>query len=492
MMNGTEPEGRGTSMGTRDELFQQIDQLCHPRSIAIVGLPRGLKTGKLFLMALMDQQFPGPIYGVHPTAADIDGIACYPSVSAIPHPVDFAIVLVGQQHCLAAVKACAAKGVRGIVLFTAGYKETGLPEGTRLEKEILDVARAAGMRIIGPNAMGLYCPATGLSFFPQLSRRSGPVGLISHSGSLTNILGRMAPKRGIYFSKAVSLGNECDLDAADFLFYLGADSETRVIGAYIENVRNGRRFYEAVKFAAARKPVILWKVGLTPAGRQAARSHTGALGVAASVWHGAAVQGGAVQVDGFEAWADAMMGFALLPPFSGDRMAIISGPGGLAVSAAEACGREGLRLAKLSVESVRRLEKFVPAAGTSLNNPVDVGMSASLDIDIYIQAARIVAADPGVDVLTVIGIGLTPEANEHFTMEMIRARKEFQKPFLMVAVSGFDDQLAEKFCSEGVPYFESSDRAMRTWALLRSYDRRRKHSTPISPGVAATSMPPRS
>ena len=452
-----------------DALMTRLDDLFHPRSIAVVGVPRGMKTGKLFLLALLDQNFPGPIYPVHPEANEIEGLKAYPSVSAIPGPVDLAIVLVPNHLAISVIGECAAKGIKGAVLFTAGYKETGSREGMALEEELVRVARSSGMRIIGPNCMGLYSPKTGLSFFPQLSREPGAVGIVSHSGSLGNILARIAPQKGIRFSKVVSLGNECDLTSADFLRYLGSDPETHLVGAYLEGIKDGPRFLEALKEASLKKPVILWKLGLTHEGQSAAASHTGALAGSREVWHSVVRQGGAVSVVGFEAWVDALMGFYLLPSGLGDRLAIVSGPGGLAVSSAEACGSAGLRLAVLSPQTRRALAKIVPPTGTSLRNPIDVGLSASIEMDIYIQAARTAAADSGVDTIVVVGAGLTPETNQQYTEGMIRARDDSQKPFVMVKIPGFDPSLAQTFCRAGVPFFESAERAMGTYAMVRNY-----------------------
>jgi acetate---CoA ligase (ADP-forming) subunit alpha len=457
------------------ELTGQLEALFHPESVAVVGVPRGMKTGKLFLLALLDMGFPGPIYPVHPRAKEIDGLRAYPSVSAIPGPVDLAIVLVPNNGALSVIRECAAKGVKGAVLFTAGYKETGTDEGRALEEELVDVARSSGMRLIGPNCMGLYCPKTGLSFFPQLSKEPGPVGIISHSGSLTNILGRMAAQKGIRFSKVVSIGNECDLTSADFLMYLGRDSETSLIGAYLEGIKNGPRFLKALRDASLTKPVILWKLGMTQEGGRAAASHTGALAGSGDVWKGVVRQGGAIPVVGFEAWVDALMGFALLTSRLGDRMAIISGPGGLAVSAAEACGSAGLRMAELSHKTQTALAGIVPPTGTSLRNPVDVGLTASLDMDIYIQSARTIAADPGVDAVVVVGIGLTPETNLLYTESMIQAREDFQKPFVMVSIPGFEPGFARTFCEAGVPFFETAEGAMTTYSMVRHYQLWRKH-----------------
>jgi len=459
---------------TDSELIAQINSLFHPRSVAVIGVPRGMKTGKVFLTALLDQGFSGHIFPVNPRAKEINGLRAYPSISAIPGPVDLAIVLVPHHSALRVVKECAAKGVKGAVLFTAGYAETGTDEGKALEAELVRVARSAKMRLIGPNGMGLYSPKSGLSFFPQLSKDPGSVGIISHSGSLTNILGRMASQKGIRFSKVVSSGNECDLNCADFLTYLGWDPDTHIIAAYLEGIKNGAYFLNALRQASLKKPVIIWKVGLTREGARAAESHTGALTGSQAIWQAVIRQSGAISVVGFEAWVDAMMGFSLLRFDIGPRIAVISGPGGLAVSAAEACGSEGLRLANLSSATRSELARFVPATGTSLRNPIDVSLTASFDTGIYIKAARAVAADPEVDAVVVVGIGLTPEANQQYFEGLSQAHNEFQKPFLMVNIPGFDPELARKFCANGIAFFESTERAMHTYALVRQYQSWRK------------------
>ena len=456
-------------MNNEHTLISQIDAIFHSQSVAVVGAPRGMKSGKVFLMGLLDQGFQGHIYPVHPKAKEIDGLTAYPSISAIPDPVDLAIVLVSQDRALSVIQECARKGVKAAVLFTAGYKETGTDKGIALEKELLRVARSSGMRLLGPNCMGVYSPKTGLSNFPQLPKEPGPVSIISHSGSLTNILGVMASKKGIRFSKVVSVGNECDLTSTDFLTYLERDSETKVIGAYVEGIKDGISFLKALKNASLKKPVIIWKLGLNPEGCQAAASHTGALTSPREIWKGVINQSGAVPVVGFEAWVDALMGFTFLPSHLGDRMAIISAPGGLAVSAAEACGNSGLRLAKLSTQTRETLATFVPPTGTSLRNPIDLGLSSAMEIEIYVKATQAAVRDPGVDAVVIVGRGLTPETNLLYTESMIRVSKESHKPFIMVSIPEFDRDLAQKFCDAGIPFFETAERAMTTYALVRNY-----------------------
>jgi acyl-CoA synthetase (NDP forming) len=458
---------RERRMNPQKGTLEQIEALFHPRSVAVVGVPRGMKMGKLFLMALRDQGFPGAIYPVNPEAHEIDGLKTYPRISAIPGPVDLAILLVPNQRSLPVLQECARHGVRAAVLFTAGFAETGTEQGRALERELAAVARASGMRIIGPNCMGIYAPESGLSFFPELPKEAGPIGMISQSGSLGNILGRLARQKGLRFSKVVSIGNQCDLTASDFMEYLALDPKTGFITAYLEGIRDGRAFLQALKLACRTKPVILWKVGLTPQGARAALSHTGSLGGSREIWEAVVRQAGAVEVNGFEAWVDALMGFSFLGEPTGGRVAIVSGPGGLAVAAAEACGRQGLQLAQLSPSTRERLSKVVPPTGTSLANPVDVGLTASFDMGIYVESARAVAEDPGVDAILVIGMGFSAEANRQYAQAMIRVRRDTGKPFLMVNIPGFDSEMGRPFLDAGVPFFETAERAVKTYRLVR-------------------------
>jgi acyl-CoA synthetase (NDP forming) len=456
-------------MQSFQDLIAQIDGLFHSRSVAVVGVPRGMKTGRVFLTALLDQGYRGKIYPINPLAKEIDGLKTYKRLSDIPDPVDLAIVLVPHQKTLDVIRQCVAKGVKGAVLFTAGFRETGTKEGQALEESLVRVARSGGMRLIGPNGMGLYCPKTGLSFFPQVSRDPGPVGIISHSGSLANILGMIAGQKGIRFSKVISSGNECDLTAADFLTYLCNDTDTGLIGAYIEGVKNAPYFLDALRHAALKKPVIMWKVGLTAEGARASASHTGAMASAPNIWQGVLQQTGAIPVVGFEALVDALMGFSMLPSNPGNRMAIISGPGGLAVSAAEACGRERIRLADLLPETRIGLARLISDSGTSLLNPIDVSLSAHFDLDIFFQSVRTVAADPGVDAIIVIGCGLSPETNKLYAEGLIRAYRDCKKPIIAVKIPGFDLKYAQQLCRGGIPFFDSAERAVHTYALAVRY-----------------------
>ncbi|MBU2511763.1 CoA-binding protein [bacterium] len=449
--------------------FDQLNTLFNPESVAIVGLPREMKTGKLFLISLLDLDFKGTIYPVNPKTHEIDGLRTYPSVSAIPGKVDLAILLIPASHTKAVLMECAQKKVKGVVLFTAGYKETGSIEGAALEKELLAIARTSGMRLIGPNAMGLYNPKSGISFFPGLSKTSGSASLISHSGSLANLVCREGPNRGIFFNKAVSVGNECDLSSADFLDFFANDPEIGFIGSYIEGIKDKSGFFLSLKRASLKKPVIIWKMGLTSFGAKAANSHTGALSGDPIIWKGIVSQTGAISVFGFEQWLDAFMGFSLYPQNIGKRVAIISGPGAFGVSASEACGYEGLTLAELSSSTRETLKKIIPETGTSVSNPIDVGLTASLDIRFYREALQAALQDENVDAAFIIGIGLSEELNEEYVRSIITLYHEFKKPISVISMPGFEKKHEQELCRKGVPVFSSGERAMKTYAMVYSY-----------------------
>ncbi len=213
--------------------------LFNPRSIAIVGVPAGMNVGKILLTALLDIGFSGDIYPGNPHTAEIDGLKTYPNISAIQGTVDLAIVSVLHNSVLTVARECAAQGVRGVVLFTGGSIEGGTNQGEELEKELGKIAQSSGMRLLGPNCMGIYSSAARLSFFPGLPKDPGTVGIISQSGSLAIMLGKLALQNGIRFSKIVSTGNECDLNSADLLAYFSQDSDTSIRGGYIEGIKNG-------------------------------------------------------------------------------------------------------------------------------------------------------------------------------------------------------------------------------------------------------------
>jgi acyl-CoA synthetase (NDP forming) len=353
----------------------------------------------MFVRALQHMDFPGPIYPINPRAQEVLGLPCYPSLLDVPGPVDHVISSIPASGVLELVDHAAAKGVHSVHFFTAGFRETGEEERIALEEEILRRARAAGVRVIGPNCMGLYCPAARVAFNRECPKESGNVAFVSQSGLNAEELITYASLRGVRFSKVVSYGNAVDLDESDLLEYCAVDPETEIITTYIEGVKDGRRFLRALSAASAAKPTIVLKGGVTGAGSRAADSHTGSLAGSAQVWEAACRQAGAMTVQTLDEMEDMAVAFSFLRRPAGRGVAIMGVGGGSSVLAADAAEREGLSVPTLSEDLQSQLRQFTPVAGTSVRNPLDtVGIRAR---DQFLEAVRIAASSPDIHLLLI-------------------------------------------------------------------------------------------
>ncbi|MCH8064864.1 MAG: CoA-binding protein, partial [Chloroflexi bacterium] len=243
-----------------------LEFLFHPRSIAVVGASTSQGPGGGFVTAIKEMGFDGDLYPVNPKADELQGLKCYPRLADVPDAVDYVISCVPVAVVPEMIEEAAGKGVKAIQFFTAGFSETGDAERSEQESSVLARARELGMRVIGPNCLGLYCPATGLSFMPGLPTEPGPVGMVSQSGANAGDICRTGGARGLRYSKVISYGNAADLTESDFLDYLADDPETTLITCYIEGVKDGQRFLRTLAKAAAAKPVIILKGGRTEAG----------------------------------------------------------------------------------------------------------------------------------------------------------------------------------------------------------------------------------
>ena len=322
-------------------ILAELERIFYPRGVVVVGASnREENFGRLFLDGFIQLGLE-KLYVVHPTEKEVLGIKAYPRVMEISDEVDLAVVVSPLETVPQVVAECTEKGVKGVVIFTAGFGEKG-SEGRKLEQEVVGIARQGDTRIIGPNCMGIYCPSSRLSNFPFVPKESGPVGMISHSGSLCNMITMAAAAQGIRFSKVVSCGNECDLNAVDFLEYLGQDPETKIIIAYLEAIKGGRMFCQLAREISKEKPLIVWKGGTTERGARAAASHTGALGGSYQIWRAAFAQTDIISARSTEEILDYLQAFYYLSLPEGRRVAIISGPGGPAVATSDACIESGL------------------------------------------------------------------------------------------------------------------------------------------------------
>jgi acetyltransferase len=446
--------------------YEALRPLLEPRSIAVVGVSRSGKQGAVFLQGLLEPGFDGDVYVVNPSASEIQGVRCYPSVGALPARPDLAILVLPAEPAIDVVRQCAEAGVPGVALFTAGFNEAGTPEGDARARALLEAA-GGRTRLIGPNGMGVYNPRRGVAMFPGMPARVGGVGLVSQSGSLVQFLVRGLDARGLGLSAAVSMGNQLDLNAADFLDYFADDPETKVIGAYVEGVPDGRRLLQSLRRAAASKPVILWKAGRAGAGARAARSHTGQLAGETPIWQGVARQANAVLVREAEELVDTLVTASALDRGAtlGRRFAIVTGPGGPAVSASDACEESGLELAELSGRTLDALREHVASTGTSVRNPIDVGMVLVGAAAQYGRCIRIAAADPAVEAVLVIGGDRgDPQA---FASMLVDESARSRKPVLYALTGDFGSvDLADFLTEHGIATAPSAERALRAYARL--------------------------
>ena len=316
-------------------IHHPLEALFRPQSIAVVGASANQQSqGYEFVQALVEIGFPGPVHPVNPKLDELLGQKAYPRLEAIPGPVDFVISAVPASAALELVEGAKAKGAKLIHLFTARFSETGRDDAAALERELKRRVKESGIRVIGPNCMGLYYPKVKLTFDPRLPAESGDVGFLTQSGSHAfRVVGR-GKERGLRFSKVVSYGNALDLDEADFLDHFADDPDTRVIGAYVEGIHDGRRFFAALRRAAAQKPVVVLKGGRSPGGHAAASSHTAALAGQMDVWRGAVRQAGAVEVRTINELIDMLVAFEYAGPATGNRVAVLGGAGGETVESA--------------------------------------------------------------------------------------------------------------------------------------------------------------
>ncbi len=489
-----------------------LEYIFHPRSIAIVGISADLPKlwiRRLYLDSLTEGRFPGPIYLVNPRGGEMAGFPIYRALSEVPGEVDQVIVSIPARHTPALLEECAAKGVKVAHIFTSGFAETGEPDRVQLQEELVAIARRGGLRIIGPNCLGLYYPAGHIKLSPDFSMEPGPIGYLCQSGGNVDYAVRHATSRGLHFSKVVSYGNASDINECDLLDYFAADPETTVIAAYIEGVADGRRFARVLHKAAAAKPVVVFKGGYTAGGLRAAASHTGSLAGADAVWTGLLKQAGAIRVHGIEEMVDMLMALLRMTPPRGGSTCVLGHGGGASVMATDELEQAGLRLAPLPPRVREELTRFIDPANSMLRNPVDVSPLAGIDgfallremggrkpADVLRERAatplggnwgrlnQLVEAWPGLDlVIYQHGFDISPMPIDDFIVAgsigpLVLASRECRLPKAIVLHSMGNDQAWKAseamrgLCAElGMPLFLSMRGAARSIRRLIDFAR---------------------
>jgi acyl-CoA synthetase (NDP forming) len=467
----------------------ELESVFYPKSVAIVGVssrPQGLQgTGAIFLEGLIRSNFKGKIYPINPKGGETLGLKVYPSIMDVPEPVDYAICCISRHRVVPFVKDCATKGLKAVHIFSSGFSEIDSEEGRRLEEGISSLAHESGIRIIGPNCLGPYCPESGLSFSSSFPRESGSVAFLSQSGAFCNYLVPAMAQRGVRFSKVLSYGNACDINECDLLEYFAADENTAVIAAYIEGVKDGKRFKRVLRETAQAKPVIVLKVGVAEAGARAVASHTGALAGSDEVWDHFLHQAGAIRVHDLEDLIDMVVTFTRLRLPSGRRASVLGIGGGGAVVAADDSANAGLIVPRFPAEVQNKLRQLTVSRGIGmgLGNPVDL---SDQGWGILYDCAKVILDYDGIDLLIVqlpIRVFPSPYQDMMFphikelAYAFVKAYNESNKSMSAVItnfLSCSEDckvglECEQVFCEAGLPVYHSLNNAVKAIARFLDY-----------------------
>jgi acetyltransferase len=461
-----------------------LENLFQPRSIAVVGAAASRNSGYDFIRHLQSFGFPGTVYAIHPDGKAVRGVPCYPNLTSVPGDIDYVIFAVPAHTVPDIMHECVEKHVKLAHLFTARLSETGVPELIKLERRIVEIASAGGIRILGSNGMGLYDPAHGMSFKANFPKEPGNVAFLSQSGGNTGEFVYRAGLRGIRFSKVISYGNACDLNEKDYLEYFLEDPATDIITAYLEGIRSlGQDFIATLKRVASRKPVVILKGGLTPAGARSTYSHTASLAGNPEIWKSLLHQTGVIQVETLEEMEDMVVGLAMLKGLSGSRVGMYAGGGGGMVAAADTFYRYGISLPDLSQGNIDELKELIPSTWMMMRNPVDVSAMGSIRAGIRLREMLfenanydLVINDMSVDWAfdEERGVGAVYESIERLIdlqsssgrlLAVIIRSADADEPWRQGAVNG----VRQRFAERGIATFGTLGRAAWTVSKLRAY-----------------------
>lgn len=439
-----------------------------PQNIAVIGASHQPgKVGHDIFKNLCEQGFKGNVYPVNPKGEEILGRACFKTIAELPDSVDLAIVVVPAAGVPQVLRECAAKKILQAVIISAGFGETGTDEGHALEEELKTIAKETGMKIIGPNCLGILRPSIGMnaSFAKDLPAAGG-IGLFSQSGATMVAIMDASEELGLSFSSMLSIGNKTVMDECDMLEMLRDDPETTVIGCYLESIHDGQRFRSLSAEITKTKPVVLLKAGVSSQGQRAVSSHTGALAGSDKAIGAVCAQCGIRRAHDLEEFFDLLSVLSTQPPLPTDQIAVVTNAGGPGILATDAAERNKLSLVTLSKERADNLRKVLPPAA-SVKNPVDVLGDAGDDR--YAAALKEVIADPGVDGVVAL---LTPQVMTPVTQiaqSIIDAAKK--NPLIPVAVSFVGGSGVQEGVTllrkNRIPCFPTPERAVRAMAMLR-------------------------
>nr|MDO8099036.1 CoA-binding protein [Candidatus Njordarchaeota archaeon] len=426
---------------------KQLDPIFNPKSLALVGASNNvLKWGWIIQHNIMWNRYRGRLYPVNRSENKVLGLRAYSSIKYVPNPIDLAVIVVPAQSVTQVVDECVESGVKACVVISSGFKESG-QEGAKLEKELVNAAKRGGIRVVGPNCMGvLSSPVSLVAVMSLIQLRPGPVSFISQSGNLGTLAMWNAMKMGLGFSKFVSTGNEADLHCEDYMEYFGEDPETSVVACYIEGFSDARRFLRVASEVSTKKPVVVLKGGVTQAGSRAARAHSGALASTEGIFTAAFKQSGVIKAESEDELVDYAGALASQPLPKGNKVGILSLGGGWGVLASDSCEKHGLVVPPLSQEAIDKISRVLPPYW-SKGNPVDT--VAKFDAATLRVCMETLLELPSIDSMIIAGFGVYSYFADEIPKSHL-ASKEQAEPFRLVKV--VEEEVAKNIAESRVKY----------------------------------------
>lgn len=397
----------------------------------MIGASRNpMKFGNRYLHSLIQFQYPnkGKLYPINASGEEILGLQSLKSLENVPDPIDLAYITVPARKVMDEIKKCKQQNIDSIIISTAGFKEQD-EQGAKLEQDIKDLIKGTGIRIIGPNCFGVYCPKGGVTLLPgaYFPQEPGPVGFLAQSGGTAVYFVEQAISHGLRFSKVISYGNAVDLSLVDFLDHLNEDEETKIIAAYVEGLTQTDRIKLKEILSRMRKPLIILKGGTTKDGSRAATSHTGFLASSAEIWQGFFKQYDLIGVSSLNEMVDTTIVMLRAPPPQGRNVGILGGGGAIGTELTDCCNQCGLRVPALSAQSENMIKQYLDDTGTASRNPIDLGNPMYLMIDSFSQILRILAEDENIHHIFIDYV--TQYVMKDIFKQMSKVLQEFKKNY---------------------------------------------------------------
>jgi acyl-CoA synthetase (NDP forming) len=456
-----------------------LEPVIHPESIAVIGASRDpAKRGYRAIVSLLADKYQGVIYPVNPKESEILGLKCYPSVAAIPKPVDLALVCTAAKTVPDVIDLCGQSGVKGAVLLAGGFSEAS-EEGRLLEEKTIDIANRHNLRVIGPNTNGMFSARKGCNALGTLNVPRGNIAILSNSANImSSLLNEMMDQGHSGISVMLSVGNQADILFDEYLEFLGADNETHAIIFYVEGFKDARAFLRSVRAVSAVKPIVMYVAGRNSAGVRAAKSHSGSLAGDYAISRDVLRQAGAIVVPRSDQLFAVSEALSLMPPMKGRRVAILSEGGGPITVASEACADHGLDLVQLSADTQEKIKAIVPNA-TAISNPVDAGGGTDPRPEYYESISEAILQDPQVDGLLLVGLfggygvrwgEAAGAVEEQVCLRLAQMAKSYGKPIMLQShFAHMKTASLDVIRNAGVPYQRHIETAVQCLAAATDY-----------------------